>query len=143
MKYLEVIVSAKNFEIVQKIAEIIEAKDLRYDPEDENGMQLFRMIISDDTLQKALDDFSKIINTHPSAKVVVMPIEAYLPKPEEEEQEKKKATAARETIYEQVEKNAHINIDFIVNGNCSVTWSKYRFEFCYGSWRYKVDDRFS
>ncbi len=114
MKYLEVIVSAKNFEIVQKIAEIIEAKDLRYDPEDENGMQLFRMIISDDTLQKALDDFSKIINTHPSAKVVVMPIEAYLPKPEEEEQEKKKATAARETIYEQVEKNAHINIDFIV-----------------------------
>jgi uncharacterized hydrophobic protein (TIGR00341 family) len=114
MKYIEVIVSAKSFESVQQIAETIEAKDLHSDPEDENGMQQFRMIISDDTLQKTLDSFSKMINTQPNAKVVVMPIEAYLPQPDEEEQEKKKATAARETIYEQVEKNAHINIDFIV-----------------------------
>lgn len=114
MKYLEMVVNSKHFEIVQKISEDMEAKDFRYDPEDENGMQQFRMIISDDMLQKTLDNFSKIITTHPSAKVIVMPIEAYLPKPEEEEQEKKKATAARESIYEQVEKNAHINMDFIV-----------------------------
>jgi len=116
MKYLEVVVSAKSFEIVQKIAENIEAKDLRHDPEDENEMQLFRMIIDDDTLQKALDSFSKILSTHPTAKVVVMPIEAYLPKAEEDEHEKKmkKATAARESIYEQVDKNAYITIDFIV-----------------------------
>jgi uncharacterized hydrophobic protein (TIGR00341 family) len=114
MKYIEVVVSAKSFESVQQIAETIEAKDLRYDPEDVNGMQQFRMIISDDTLQKTLDSFSKMINVQPNAKVVVMPIEAYLPQPDEEEQEKKKATAARETIYEQVEKNAYINIDFIV-----------------------------
>jgi uncharacterized hydrophobic protein (TIGR00341 family) len=114
MKYIEVVISAKSFESVQQIAETIEAKDLRYDPEDVNGMQQFRMIISDDTLQKTLDSFSKMINVQPNAKVVVMPIEAYLPQPDEEEQEKKKATAARETIYEQVEKNAYINIDFIV-----------------------------
>lgn len=115
MKYLEVIVSAKSFEIVQKIAQNTEAKDLHYDPEDENGMQMFRIIISDDNLQKALDSFSKIIGTHPTEKVVVMPIEAYLPQPEEEEQEKeKKATAARESIYEQVEKDAHINMNFII-----------------------------
>ncbi|HEY9190526.1 MAG TPA: TIGR00341 family protein [Sulfurovum sp.] len=115
MKYLEVIISANSFDTVQKIAENVEAEDLRYEPENEDGMQLFRMLVSDDELQKALDSFSKIIGSQPTAKVVVLPVEACLPLPEEDEQEKEnKATAARESIYEEVEKNAHININFIV-----------------------------
>lgn len=115
MKYLEVIVSASSFDTVQKIAENVEAEDLRYEPENEDGMQLFRMLVSDDVLQKALDSFSKIIGSQPTAKVIVLPVEAHLPKQEEEEQKKEsKATAARESIYEDVEKNAHINTNFIV-----------------------------
>ncbi len=115
MKYLEVIVSAESFKTVQKIAQKVDAKDLRYHPEDEDNMQLFRMLISDEDLQKALDSFSQVIDKQPTAKVIVMPIEAYLPKPEEKEKEKeKKSTSARESIYEKVEKNAHITVDFII-----------------------------
>lgn len=115
MKYLEVIVSAESFKTVQNIAQNVDAKDLRYHPKDEDNMQLFRMLINDENLQKALDSFSKIIGTQPTAKVIVMPVEAHLPKPKEEAQEKeKKTTSARESIYEQVEKNAHITVDFII-----------------------------
>lgn len=115
MKYLEVIVSAESFKTVQKIAQNVDAKDLRYHPKDEDNMQLFRMLINDDDIQKALDSFSQMIDKQPAAKLIVMPVEAHLPKHKEKEEEKeKKATAARESIYEKVEKSAHINIDFII-----------------------------
>lgn len=115
MKYLEVIVSAESFKTVQKIAQNVDAKDLRYHPKDEDNMQLFRMLINDDDIQKALDSFSQLIDKQPAAKLIVMPVEAHLPKHKENDEEKeKKATAARESIYEKVEKSAHINIDFII-----------------------------
>ncbi len=115
MKYLEVIVSAESFKTVQKIAQNVDAKDLRYHPKDEDNMQLFRMLINDEDIQKALDSFSQMIDKQPAAKLIVMPIEAHLPKAKEKEEDKeKKATAARESIYEKVEKNAHINTDFII-----------------------------
>jgi uncharacterized hydrophobic protein (TIGR00341 family) len=115
MKYLEVIVSAESFKTVQKIAQNVDAKDLRYHPKDEDNMQLFRMLINDEDIQKALDSFSQMIDKQPAAKLIVMPIEAHLPKAKEkEEDQEKKATAARESIYEKVEKNAHINTDFII-----------------------------
>lgn len=115
MKYLEVIVTAESFKTVQKIAQNVDAKDLRYHPKDEDNMQLFRMLINDEDIQKALDSFSQMIDKQPAAKLIVMPVEAHLPKPKEKEEEKeKKATAARESIYEKVEKSAHINTDFII-----------------------------
>lgn len=115
MKYLEVIVSAESFKTVQKIAQDVDAKDVRFHSKDEDNMQLFRMLISDENIQKALDSFSQIIDKQPTAKLIVMHVEAHLPKEEEKEKEKeKKATSARESIYEKVEKNAHINTDFII-----------------------------
>lgn len=115
MKYIELVTSANSFEAVEKIAHNVKAKDFRYDPKDEDGMQLFRMIVIDDALQEALDSFSQIMGAHPTAKVVVIPVEAYLPKEKEGEEEKKKqVTAAREAIYETVEKSAHINGNYFV-----------------------------
>ncbi|GIT97775.1 TIGR00341 family protein [Sulfurovum sp. TSL1] len=116
MKYLEVIVSSESLETVHKIAEKVDAKDLRSHPKDEDNMQLFRMLVGDEDIQKALDSFSEIIDKQPAAKLIVMSVEAHLPKEEKEEEkeEDKKVTAARESIYEKVDKNAHINMDFII-----------------------------
>lgn len=115
MKYIEVIVESDSFDAVNNIAQKVESADIHFFSKAEDGMLLFRILINDDKLQEALDGFSQIISGQEKAKVVVMPIEAHLPKMEDEEKEKqKKTTAAREAIYENVNKSAHINYDFIV-----------------------------
>jgi histidinol dehydrogenase len=90
MKYIEVVIDQKNIEIVKKIAENVKAKDLRHFDVSEDGMQLSRMIVTDDELQKAIDSFSLILGTQPRAKVAVLPLEAYLPKEKESEEKKEK-----------------------------------------------------
>jgi uncharacterized hydrophobic protein (TIGR00341 family) len=112
MKYLEVVLSAKSLESVKKIAENVKADDLRFDEPSSDGMQRFRMIVHDKDVQEALDSFSHIMGAHPTAKVVVMPIEAYLPKQDEEKP--KSVTTARESIYQEVAKNAQIDSNYIV-----------------------------
>ncbi len=115
MKYIELVIDSKSFDKVEKIAQKTAVEDVRFCTEDKDGMQMVRMLVGDEKLQEALDDLSQIIGSQPTAKVVVMPIEAYLPVTKNKEDEiQKKATASREAIYEEVSKNARINYDFIV-----------------------------
>jgi len=115
MKYIEFITNADNFDAIMAAAEKIEAKDTRFEAPSDDGMQLFRIIVKNDNFQEALDRFSRMMDSKSTAKLVVMPIEVYLPKQEEiESKEENAAVAARETIYEDVEKNAYINRNFIV-----------------------------
>ncbi len=114
MKYIEIIISEKSLDLVKKIANNIKVKDLRHFPVSEDGMQVSRMIVTDDKLQKAMDSFSHILGAQPMAKVVVLPIEACLPKESEtEEKKEKKAVVAKETIYNEMTQNAHLNVNFI------------------------------
>jgi len=114
MKYIEIVIDKKSEDIVKKIAQNVKAKDLRHFSEGEDGMQVSRMFISDDKVQKLMDSFSHILGVHPMAKVVVLPIEAFLPKERESEEKKEqKATVAKETIYNDMTQNAHLNINFI------------------------------
>ncbi len=114
MKYLEILINQNSLDIVKKIAENINAKDLRHFPVGSDSMQISRMIVTDDNIQKALDSFSHIIGAQPTAKIMVLPIEVYLPKePEKEEKKEKEATVAKEAIYNEMKQNIHINGNFV------------------------------
>ncbi|WP_419767285.1 TIGR00341 family protein [Arcobacter sp.] len=114
MKYLEVVLNESSNELVKKIAENVKAKDLRFSPVDKDGMQVSRMIVSDYNLQKAIDSFCHIMGDQVTSKVMILPIEAYLPK-ETEEKEKKEneANAAKETIYKEMKENSYISSNYI------------------------------
>ena len=114
MKYIEIVISEHSREEIAKIAENLGAKDLRFFSPDQDRMQRSRMLITDDKLQKAMDSFSHIIGAQREAKIVVLEIDAYLPKSlEENKKEKNKATEAREIIYADMSKNTYINSNYL------------------------------
>ncbi len=114
MKYIEIVIGEHSYEEVMKIAENVDAIDLRFSSPDKDNMQRSRMIISDDKLQKLMDSFSHVIGAQPEAKILILEIDGYLPKfLEESEKETNKVTEAREIIYTEMAKNTNININYL------------------------------
>lgn len=115
MKYVEVVADAENAERVSAIAEKHEAADFRLGRADKNKMQPMRLLVADDKLQPVLDSLQYLFGKQSEARIVVLPVEISLPKPSEEElAEEDAATAAREALYAGVEKNAHLDQNFLV-----------------------------
>ena len=78
-------------------------------------MQQMRMLVSDSALQQTLDLLQHILGNQPAAHIVVMPIEVHLPKPAKEaDEDEGPAATARETLYEEVEKGARIDSNYIL-----------------------------
>jgi uncharacterized hydrophobic protein (TIGR00341 family) len=115
MKYVEVVVDAGSTDTVSAIAKKFEASDFRAGKVGEDKMRPMRLLVADDKIQLVLDSLQKILGTQPSARVVVLPVEIALPKPSEEERkEEDSAVEAREALYEEVEKNARLDLNFAV-----------------------------
>jgi len=115
MKYVEVIADAGSADTVSAIAEKVKAQDFRIGVLGEDGMQQMRMLVSDSRLQQTLDTLQNVLGAQPTARIVVLPIEVYLPKPKEEEKKKEDSAAtARESLYQEVEKGARIDSNFVL-----------------------------
>jgi uncharacterized hydrophobic protein (TIGR00341 family) len=115
MKYIEVVADVGSTKMVSAVAEKNEASDFRLGPVGEDGMQLMRLLVADDKIQSVLDDLQNVLDAQPSARIMVLPVEIALPKPtEEERKEEDSATAAREALYDSVEKNSRLNVNFVV-----------------------------
>jgi uncharacterized hydrophobic protein (TIGR00341 family) len=115
MKYVEVVADAGCADTVSAIAEKHEVADYRVGTVGEDGLQPMRLLVADDKLQPVLDSLQTLLGVQTSARIVVLPVEIALPKPSEEERkEEDAATAARESLYEGVEKNARLDLNFIV-----------------------------
>ena len=115
MKYIEAVADADSSHLVSAIAEKLEVSDFRIGVVGKDGMQPMRLLVADDKIQSVLDALQNVLGAQPSARIVVLPIEIALPKPtEEERKEEDAATAAREALYEGVEKNARLDLNFVV-----------------------------
>jgi uncharacterized hydrophobic protein (TIGR00341 family) len=115
MKYVEVVAHAESAETVSAIAEKHEVADFRLGRVGKDKMQPMRLLVTEDKLQSVLDALQALFGKQPAARIVVLPVEISLPKPSEEEREEEDAaTTAREALYEEVEKNARLDLNFVV-----------------------------
>ena len=115
MKYIEVIADASDVNTVSAIAEHVEASDFRVGLVDKDGMQMMRLLVPDNKIQLALDKLQKLFNTKQKARILVLPIEVSLPASSEaERKEEDAAIEAREFLYEEVEKNARLDLNFLI-----------------------------
>ena len=115
MKYVEIIADSSSSDTVLAIAKKEEVQDCRLGVVEEDGMQQMRMLVSDDKLQTVLDALQKLLTAQPTARIVVLPVDVSLPKPDEEERKQEDAaTEAREALYEGVEKGVRLDLNFIV-----------------------------
>jgi len=115
MKYVEVIAESSSANTVAAVAEKVKAMDFRLGPVGEDGMQQMRMLVDDNHLQAALDTLQNLLGAQPTARILVLAVEAVLPKPPEQPDKKESdATAARELLYEEVEKGARSTSNFFL-----------------------------
>lgn len=115
MKYVEVVAHSGSTDTVVAIAQNDEASDIHLGLIDDEGRQSMRILVADHKLQPLLDALQKVIGSQAGAKIAVLPIEIALPKSSDEERrEEDSAAAAREALYAGVEKNSHLDQNFIV-----------------------------
>ncbi|EXJ17161.1 TIGR00341 family protein [Imhoffiella purpurea] len=115
MKYLEVIAGAGSADTVAETAAKVKAMDFRLGPVGADGMQPMRMLISDDKVQRVLDLLQTVLGAQPSARILVMAVETVVPPPDEEHRKQEdSATAAREALYEGMEKSARLGPNYLI-----------------------------
>ena len=115
MKYIEVVADTGSSDTVAAIADKVEAPDFRLGVVGEDNLQVMRLLVADDRVQETLDTLQHVLGAQPYARILVLPVEVALPRPKVEKQkEEKKATTTREALYNDVEKNAQLNLTYVV-----------------------------
>lgn len=82
----------------------------------DDGMRRMRLLVADDRLQGSLDILQNLLGAQPTEGIVVLPVEAPCPAPppETKRTQTDTATAAREALYEGVERSAGLDANFAV-----------------------------
>lgn len=115
MKIVEVIAEKGSGETLEALAEKVKAADFRRLEVDENGMQRYRLCIADNELQRVLDRLQTLLGAQPTARILVLPVEISLPKAEDPERRVEDASpAAREAIFDEMEKNSRLDRNYIL-----------------------------
>jgi hypothetical protein len=94
-----------------------EPLDHRLTEPDDRGRRLLRLVFKDGDGQKALDAIQAIMEDEADWRLVVLPVEASLPKVDESPDQAAKAKrtlALREELYDDIAKGARLNADFLL-----------------------------
>ncbi|WP_421791752.1 TIGR00341 family protein [Hyphobacterium sp.] len=95
-----------------------EPVDHRLEPADERGRRVLRMYFKSGQGQEAIDAIQGQLGETDGWRLVVIPVEATLPKEEAEEEaearNKRKTLALREELYEDIASGAKLNNDFLI-----------------------------
>ena len=115
MKLIEVIAQSGSSPTVAIIAEKYKVRDFRLGREGDDGRLAMRMLVSDENVQPVLDALQNVLGAQSTARIIVFPVDATLPQAKNEEEKREdKASTTREAMYTSVEKNARLDLNFIV-----------------------------
>ena len=117
MKIIEVIADESYIDSIKNIADKNDASDFWVVSSGREERKVVRILVKPEQRQIILDALQGILSTSLSARVVVIPIEATLPREEEPEKKTKIISAAettREELYNSIGKNAHLNRTYLL-----------------------------
>lgn len=115
MKLIEVIAQSGSSATVATIAEKYKARDFRLGREGEDGRLAMRMLVADDRVQSVLDALQHVLGAQSTARIIVFPVDAALPSAKsEKEMAEDKAGTTREAMYASVDRNARLDINYVV-----------------------------
>jgi uncharacterized hydrophobic protein (TIGR00341 family) len=117
VKIIEVVADKGHVDTVTSIAAQQEVDDLWLGPVAEDGRQAVRMLVSPEKRQAVLDALQGVLSASEHARILVIPVEAALPRvepAEDEDKARRAATTTREELYDSVEKGARLNSTFVL-----------------------------
>lgn len=117
MKYIEIIANASSEETIRTLAESAKAETLHFGMANENGMQSAKMLVKDSKVQKVIDKLQVLLGAQPTSRIIVLPVEATIPRIEENKNRKGRAftpTTIREALYDDIEKGARLELNYLI-----------------------------
>jgi len=115
MKLVRVHAIDANAPTVRAIAETHEVRLLSGGDESDSDRQLIEMLVSDEKLQGVLDALQSQLRPDTEETVVVIALETTLPKPSDaERREEDRAVAVREALFEQAERSARLDSNYLI-----------------------------
>ena len=97
MKIVEVITDAGHVDTILSIAEQFEVTDCWHYQLDQEQRHTIRMLVPDESMQSVLDTTQKTISSSENSRVIVMPVEATIPRQNSDKKEKP-SSASREQL---------------------------------------------
>ena len=115
MKLIEVITDSQNLKPVTSIAEQHSSEVNWVGSADEQGRQLIRILVNDETRQSVLDALQGLLGE--TSKILVLSLEAALPRKEPDPSDaevNETVTTTREELYNEIEKNARLDSTYLL-----------------------------
>ena len=115
MKIIEIVTPVEKLSAVKSIISQHDSEVL-WVSSDEDGKNMIRALVSDEKRQSVLDALQGVIGTQGTSKILVMNLEAALPRKvsSEEQVSPDSATTTREELYNEIEKNTRLDATYLL-----------------------------
>lgn len=118
MRVIDIIADASNLDTLTGIAEQHEVAEFWYGDALEDGRRVLRMLVDDASRQAVIDALQSQLGGSESARIIIMPVDAVLPRKEDTaEADKGKAASGsqtREELYNGIERGARLDSTFLM-----------------------------
>ena len=112
MRLIEIVADAGHTDTLSSIADQHEITDYWWGAVADDDRRSFRMLVSDHVRQPVMDALQSLFGGSENVRIVVLPVDAYLPR--EPGDEGHAAAATREELYSQVERGARIDSNYLL-----------------------------
>jgi len=112
MRLIEIVADAGHTDTLSGIADQQEVTDYWWGAPADDGRRSFRMLVNDHVRQPVMDALQNVFGGSENVRIVVLPVDAYLPR--EAETDGHAAKATREELYTQIEKGARIDSNYLL-----------------------------
>ena len=116
MKIIEIVAPSENLPAVENIIKQHDSEILWVNS-NENGGKMVRALVSDDQRQAVLDALQALFGSGENSKILVLALEAALPRKESKKEENETpdpVTTTREEIYNNIEKNTRLDSTYLL-----------------------------
>ena len=115
MKIIEVLTDTGHVDTILGIAEQNDVLDVWHYDAGVDGRQVVRLLVSNEVTQLIIDRAQKVLGTSDISRIIVLPVEATIPRLENKDQNSKKTKTrtSREELYQNVEQNARLDRNYV------------------------------
>ncbi len=116
MRLIEVVVDAGHIDTIKGIADQYDIIDCWSIKGFEDDRCIVRMLVGPDKQQTVLDTVQNVIATSDNARVVILPVEATLPRPEQAAttEQANKVARTREELYQNIQNGAQLDSNYLL-----------------------------
>jgi uncharacterized hydrophobic protein (TIGR00341 family) len=115
LKLIEVIADAGSADTIRAIAEKHKAQNVRAGAQGDDGKLAMRLLVSEHRVQGVLDNLQNVLGAQPEARILVIPLDAVLPRIGEDPAEQSSSVAAaREALYQVVERDVRLDTNYLL-----------------------------